>query len=130
MDRDLRRASFWCTVVVFVSLSRLADGRPVRGRGSGVPGWTRGDAGPRPAAGPGVRPRAVAVNCRPDSMEVVVQADVFGTGLEVHRGHLRLGSGSASAGSACGAAPHGEAEFIIHAHLMDCGTKLSVSDIF
>ena len=60
-------------------------------------------------------------------MEVVVQADLFDTGLHVDGRHLRLGSDTAAEYSACSAAPSGEAEFTIRAQLMDCGTKLSVS---
>lgn len=74
-----------------------------------------------------MRPRPIVVKCHPDSMEVVLQADMFNTGLEVHGRHLRLGSDFLSEGSACGAFPSGEAEFTIKAQLTDCGTKLSVS---
>lgn len=75
-------------------------------------------------------PRPVVVNCHPDSMRVVVQADMFDTGLQVDARHLRLGSGSVSEGSECGAVSSGEAEFTIQAFLQDCGTKLSVSVYF
>ncbi|KAG7229305.1 hypothetical protein INR49_012963, partial [Caranx melampygus] len=62
-------------------------------------------------------------------MEVVVQADMFDTGLQVEGSHLYLGSGSiAEEGGACRAVPSGEAEFTIRAHLMDCGTKLSSTE--
>ncbi|XP_062260345.1 zona pellucida sperm-binding protein 3-like [Platichthys flesus] len=73
----------------------------------------------------GARPRPVVLRCHPDSMEVVVQADLFDTGLQVDGRHLRLGSEPAAEYSACSAAPSGKAEFTIWAHLMDCGTKLS-----
>lgn len=56
-----------------------------------------------------------------------MQADMFDTGLQVDGGHLRLGSVSAGEEGVCGAVPSGEAEFIIRAQLVDCGTKLSVS---
>lgn len=74
------------------------------------------------------RPRPVVVTCHPDSMEVLVQADMFDTGLQVEGSHLHLGSGSvAGEENACRALRSGEAEFTIWAHLMECGTKLSVS---
>ncbi|XP_071374624.1 zona pellucida sperm-binding protein 3-like [Centroberyx affinis] len=78
------------------------------------------------SAEPSARPpSAVVVTCHADSLEVVVQADLFDTGLLVDGRHLHLGSDSVSKGSACTAVPSGEAEFTIQAHLMDCGTKLS-----
>ncbi|KAM9323139.1 zona pellucida sperm-binding protein 3-like [Pholidichthys leucotaenia] len=78
-------------------------------------------------------PRPVVVRCSPDSMEVVVQADLFDTGLLVDGSRLRLGSGSfedaadasSSSKSECGATSAGEEEFILQAWLTDCGTKLS-----
>ncbi|TKS79869.1 Zona pellucida sperm-binding protein 3 [Collichthys lucidus] len=45
-------------------------------------------------------PRPIVVNCYPDSMEVVVQADMFEKGLRVDGRHLRLGLDSAIEGSA------------------------------
>ncbi|XP_037315249.2 zona pellucida sperm-binding protein 3-like [Pungitius pungitius] len=73
----------------------------------------------------GAHPRPVVVNCHPNSMRVVVQADMFGMGLQVDGRHLRLGSDSVSEGSACGAVPSGEAEFTIQASLRACGARLS-----
>lgn len=72
--------------------------------------------------------RPVVVRCHPDSMEVVVQADMFSTGLKVDGRHLRLGSDLVGGGSACGALPSGEDQFTVRAPLMECGTQLSVSD--
>lgn len=74
-----------------------------------------------------MRPRPIVLRCHPDSMEVVVQADMFHAGLEVDGRHLRLGSDLLGEGSACAAFPSGAAEFTIRAQLMDCGTKLAVS---
>lgn len=70
---------------------------------------------------------SVLVRCHSDSMELVVQADLFNQGLRVDGRHLRLGSSWAAEGSVCRPAPLGEAEFIIWVYLMDCGMKLSVS---
>lgn len=70
-------------------------------------------------------PRAVVVKCYADALEVVVQADLFDTGVPVDGGQLHLGSNSV--GNACKAHPSGEAEFTIKSHLTDCGIKLSVS---
>lgn len=72
------------------------------------------------------RPRPVVVKCYPDSMEVVVQADLFDTGLQVEGRYLYLGSESVGQRDECGAKPTGEAEFTIWTKLLDCGTSLSV----
>ncbi|KAK7945661.1 hypothetical protein WMY93_001389 [Mugilogobius chulae] len=66
--------------------------------------------------------RAVVVRCHPDSWEVVVQADLFSTGLMVERSHLHLGVEGQKDPHACTAVPSGPSEFTIWAHLMDCGT--------
>ncbi|KAM8850589.1 zona pellucida sperm-binding protein 3-like [Spinachia spinachia] len=71
------------------------------------------------------QPRPVVVNCHPNSMRVVVQADMFDMGIQVDGRHLRLGSDSMREGSTCGAVPSGEAEFTIQASLRDCGARLS-----
>lgn len=115
MDRNLQVTSFW-QIVVLISVSKLTESRLVSSRGSSE-GRTHGDVPPQP----------VAVNCHPDSLEIVLQADMFDMGIQLDGRHLRLGSDSVSDGSACGVVPSGEAEFTIWAHHMDCGTKLSVS---
>ncbi|XP_028283288.1 zona pellucida sperm-binding protein 3-like [Parambassis ranga] len=56
-------------------------------------------------------------------MEIVVQADMFDTGIRVDGRSLRLGSNSE--GIECRSVPSGGTEFTIQAQLMDCGTKLS-----
>ncbi|CAL8279592.1 unnamed protein product [Lota lota] len=66
--------------------------------------------------------RGVAVKCHADSIEVVVQADLFDTGLFLEADHLHLGSND------CAALPSAEAELTIHFNLMDCGTKLSSTE--
>ncbi|XP_038574038.1 zona pellucida sperm-binding protein 3-like isoform X2 [Micropterus salmoides] len=113
MDRNLQVTSFW-QIVVLISVSKLTESRLVSSRGSSE-GRTHGDVPPQP----------VAVNCHPDSLEIVLQADMFDMGIQLDGRHLRLGSDSVSDGSACGVVPSGEAEFTIWAHHMDCGTKLS-----
>uniref|UniRef100_A0A3B4AN22 Zona pellucida sperm-binding protein 3 n=1 Tax=Periophthalmus magnuspinnatus TaxID=409849 RepID=A0A3B4AN22_9GOBI len=67
-------------------------------------------------------PRAVVVRCHPDSLEVIIQADMFNTGLVVEASHLRLGLEEQMNPNVCKAAPSGPSEFTIRAHLMDCGT--------
>ncbi|XP_076601813.1 zona pellucida sperm-binding protein 3-like [Chaetodon auriga] len=139
MDRDLKRTIFlW--IIVLISFHTLTEGRLVYGRGSSatnahIPSRTHVNIQPPLAAvkqqhSPelSARPRPVVVNCHPDSMEVVVQADMFDRGLQVDGRHLRLGSDTLTAGSACGAVPSGEAEYTIQVHLMDCGTKLSSTE--
>lgn len=80
-----------------------------------------------PVSDPPNDPPSVLVRCHSDSMELVVQADLFNRGLQVDGRHLHLGWSSAAEGSVCRAAPSGETEFIIWVYLMDCGMKLSVS---
>ncbi|XP_059201154.1 zona pellucida sperm-binding protein 3-like [Centropristis striata] len=137
MDRILQRASFWW-IIVLMSLSTLAESRLVHRRGSKYttnshnPSRIHGNLQPQPTASKPQqtaelreRPRPVVVHCHPDSMRVVVQADMFDKGLQVDPSHLRLGSEAESGESACRAVPTGEAEFTIQAHLRDCGTRLS-----
>ncbi|KAL7386031.1 hypothetical protein ABVT39_003124 [Epinephelus coioides] len=137
MDHKLQKTSFWW-IVILISLCTLTDSRVVYSQGpsatlnSHIPSRTHGSTQPQVtevqqqhSAGLGVRPRPVVVSCLPDSMRVVVQADMFDTGIQVDGGHLRLGSDPVREGSGCRAVPSGEAEFTIQAHLTDCGTKLS-----
>lgn len=137
MDRNPQSVPFrW--IIVITSLYTLTESGSVYNPGSSptdphLPSRTHGYIQPPlPAvkqqqnAELSARPRPVVVNCHPDSMEVVVQADMFDRGLLVDGRHLRLGASSASESSTCRAEPSGEAEFTIRAHLMDCGIKLSV----
>ncbi|XP_073347694.1 zona pellucida sperm-binding protein 3-like [Pagrus major] len=121
---DLQTTSFWW-IIVLISVSTLTESRLTKPH---TPHRTRGDIQPqlsaaeRQQSAPPARP--VVVRCHPDSMEVVAQADMFDSGLQVDGRHLRLGSDSVSEGSACGAVQSAEEEFTIRAHLNDCGTKL------
>lgn len=138
MDRNLLRAVF-CWLVVFCSVSIPADSRLHHGRRlvspsspQSSPRGAHGDVQPRlsetqrqESAELDVRPpRPVVVKCHPDSMEVVMQADMLDAVLKVDGGHLRLGPEPLNG---CGAVPSGAEEFTILARLTDCGTKLSVS---
>lgn len=136
MDRNLLRAVS-CWLVVLCSVSITAESRLLHGRRfspsspQSSPRMAHGDVQPRlsetkrqESAELDVRPRPVAVKCHPDSMEVVMLADMFDAGLKVDGGHLRLGPEPLSG---CGAVPSGTEEFTILARLTDCGTKLSVS---
>ncbi|XP_044075147.1 zona pellucida sperm-binding protein 3-like isoform X2 [Siniperca chuatsi] len=135
MDRNLQITFFWW-IIVLIAVSTFKESRlGSSAANSHIPRRTHGDIRPQltavkqqQSAELSVRPRPVVVNCYPDSMEVVMQADMFDTGLQVDGRYLRLGSHSVSEGSACGAVPSGEAEFSIRAHLMDCGTKLSSTE--
>ncbi|XP_028327888.1 zona pellucida sperm-binding protein 3-like [Gouania willdenowi] len=71
-------------------------------------------------------PRPIEVKCHPDAMEVVVQADMFLSGIHVDGRHLRLGSEGLRGG--CGAEQSGDKEFTLSSHLMDCGMKLSSTE--
>ncbi len=138
MDHYLQRTSLWW-ITVLISLPALTESLLAYSRGSSatnlhIPSRTHGHIQPPVAAVKQQhsaefreRPRPVVVRCHPDSMEVVVQADMFDRGLQVDGRHLHLGSDSVNEGGACGAEPSGEAEFTLRTHLVDCGTKLSVS---
>ncbi|XP_032387414.1 zona pellucida sperm-binding protein 3 isoform X2 [Etheostoma spectabile] len=132
MDSKLPRTnSRWILVLLMIStLPHFLYSTPsshfsTRGRTHGNMKPQLTAVQPEPGTGLSLRPQSVVVSCYPGWMQVVVQADMFDTGLQVEGTHLRLGSGSLSEGSACGAVPSGEAEFTIQAHLSDCGTKLS-----
>ncbi|XP_068605005.1 zona pellucida sperm-binding protein 3-like [Brachionichthys hirsutus] len=131
MGRSRAAACCWW-IIVLISLSSHAKCRLVYGQTKPhTPSRAGGDFQPplthergQNAALSG-RPRPVVVNCHPDSMEVVVQADMFDRGLRVDGRHLRLGLESASEGSPCRAAASAEVEFTIRADLVDCGTERS-----
>lgn len=140
MDRNLQRTSTWW-IIVLLSVCKLTESRLGYSRGSISTEYSHSpsrtiqpelSAAVKQQQSPqlSAQPRPVVVLCHPDSMEVVVQADLFESGLLVDGKHLRLGSDLVREGSSCGAVPSGEAEFILQAHLTDCGTKLSVSNMF
>nr|XP_015812463.2 zona pellucida sperm-binding protein 3 [Nothobranchius furzeri] len=141
MARNLPRIVFYWTLA-FYSVSTLTEDRLTDSRSSGAANLQtrlrmRGEV-PQPRLSAtihqessvehGGHTRAVLVKCHPDSMEVVVQADLFETGLEVDGGHLRLGSDSPGQGTQCGAFQSGEGEFTILVGLTECGTKLSSTE--
>ncbi|XP_061151725.1 zona pellucida sperm-binding protein 3-like [Syngnathus typhle] len=73
-------------------------------------------------------PKTLLVKCHSDSMELVLQRDLFLTGLLVEPEHLRLGSEPArGSGGSCRAraTADGGATLTLWADLMDCGTLLS-----
>lgn len=79
------------------------------------------------------RPKNIDVQCHEDSMEILMHADLFATGIPVHVEELRLGPDSMMnkvSGASCGAVQSGENELTIFAYFRDCGTTLSVSLCF
>ncbi|XP_077940003.1 zona pellucida sperm-binding protein 3-like isoform X2 [Gasterosteus aculeatus] len=62
----------------------------------------------------------VSVTCYPDSLELIIKADLFGVGFPVRGDELRLGVEN---DDYCFARMSSEDEFRIHASLVDCGTK-------
>ncbi|KAM6918224.1 zona pellucida sperm-binding protein 3-like [Xenentodon cancila] len=139
MDRNPRRVVPWWLIVCY-SVLALAEDPLLYNRGLSVANFTTllrpsGVVQPRlsevqqqQSSELDEQPRPVVVRCHPDSMELVVQADLFDTGLGVDGGHLRLGSNSLSEDGECGAVPSGEDEFTILTQLTDCGTKLSSTE--
>lgn len=137
MERSPQRLPFrWVVVVILVCTHtenvRASDRGPndPRVRNAASPGHVQPfstDAKQIPVSDPPDHPPAVVVRCHSDSMELLLQADLFNRGLQVDGRHLRLGSSPAAEGSACAATPSGEAGFTIWAPLMDCGMRRSVS---
>lgn len=136
MDRKPQCITAWCVIIVLVSLCTHTESRLVHQKGSSHGGLHSTSMThsrlPSPgkqllSAEPLPRPHPVMVHCHPDTMEVVVQADLFDSGLKVDARHLRLGSEPPAEGSVCRAVLSTEAQFTFRSHLMDCGIQLSVN---
>nr|XP_019958430.1 PREDICTED: zona pellucida sperm-binding protein 3-like [Paralichthys olivaceus] len=67
----------------------------------------------------------VRVTCHPDSLEIIIQADMFGVGAPVQSDELRLG---VEHDGSCRAAGISRDEYRIYVGLMDCGTKHWMTD--
>lgn len=72
-----------------------------------------------PAEG-GERVNTVRVTCHPDSLEIIIKADMFGVGAPVRGDELRLG---VEHNDFCSATASSGDEYIIIVGLVDCGTK-------
>lgn len=66
------------------------------------------------------RLNTVRVTCHPDSLEIIIQADMFGVGAPVNAYELRLG---VEDHDYCRATVSSGDEYRIVVGLMDCGTK-------
>ncbi|XP_072219966.1 zona pellucida sperm-binding protein 3-like [Leuresthes tenuis] len=139
MDCNLRRIVSWWIVVSYSVFTftepLLADSRSSRTTNVQTPARTYRTIQKRQStdeqhqsAELNGRPRPIVVKCHPDSMEIVVQANLFDTDLKVDGEHLRLGWNSLREGSECGAVQSGEEEFTILTWLSECGTKLSSTE--
>ncbi|XP_061567188.1 zona pellucida sperm-binding protein 3-like [Cololabis saira] len=62
----------------------------------------------------------VRVNCHPDSVEIIVSADLFAVGAPVASHELQLG---VEPNDLCRAVPLSEDEYHIHVAMDDCGSK-------
>ncbi|XP_077411726.1 zona pellucida glycoprotein 3e [Vanacampus margaritifer] len=69
----------------------------------------------------------VRVTCHPDSLEILVQADLFGVGAPVHSYEVRLGLERDDVH--CSAVPSTDHEYRILVGLLDCGTKYWMTDV-
>lgn len=111
-------------ILVFTRTDRLraSDRGPndPRVRSAAPPGHAQ------PLSDPPDPPPAVVVRCHADSMELLVQADLFHSGLQVDGAHLHLGTRPAAEGRACTATPSGGALFTLRAPLLGCGMRRSV----
>ncbi|XP_054623937.1 zona pellucida sperm-binding protein 3-like [Dunckerocampus dactyliophorus] len=72
-----------------------------------------------------IQSKPVTVKCHSDAIEVVVQADLFDTGLLLDPEHLHLGLKPAIEGRSCRASQTSAGTLTILADLLDCGTRLS-----
>nr|XP_049600913.1 uncharacterized protein LOC125983585 [Syngnathus scovelli] len=70
----------------------------------------------------------VRVTCHPDSLEILIQADLFGAGMPVRSSEVRLGT-AARENARCGATPSSDQEYKIVVGLLDCGTKYWMTDV-
>uniref|UniRef100_A0A665TIC6 Zona pellucida sperm-binding protein 3 n=1 Tax=Echeneis naucrates TaxID=173247 RepID=A0A665TIC6_ECHNA len=133
MNRHLQRSSWW--IIALLSACRLAESRIVYSRGPGVENSRatttfHGSQEQQQQYNTelGERPRPVSVRCHPDSMEVVVQADLFDVGLRVDGTHLRLGAAPAARDGPCRGVQSGVAEVTVRTPLTECGTQLSSTE--
>ena len=67
------------------------------------------------------RVNTVRVTCHPDSMEILIKADMFGVGAPVNANELRLGVEHNDFCRAAAASSGNEYRIIVG--LLDCGTK-------
>lgn len=134
MERSPQRfPSRWLVLVILVVTRterlRASDRGPndPRVRSAAPPGNVQPLSKQVPVSDPPDPPPAVVVRCHADSMELLVQADLFHSGLQVDGAHLHLGTRPTAEGSACTATPSGGALFTIRAPLLGCGMRRSVS---
>lgn len=130
MERSPQTLPF-CWIVVLILVCTHAESLFASHRGPNDPrarsaSLGHGQTFAAPVSDPRDHPPAVVVRCHSDSMELLLQADLFSRGLRVDGRHLRLGPSSAAEGGVCVATPSREAEFTIWAPLMGCGMKRSV----
>ncbi|XP_077397724.1 zona pellucida sperm-binding protein 3-like [Festucalex cinctus] len=69
----------------------------------------------------------VRVTCHPDSLEILIQADLFGMGAPVHSYEVRLGLERDD--DRCSAVQSTDLEYRILVGLLDCGTKYWMTDV-
>ncbi|XP_057673110.1 zona pellucida sperm-binding protein 3-like [Corythoichthys intestinalis] len=69
----------------------------------------------------------VRVTCHPDSLEILIQADLFDIGMPVHSSEVRLGVERDN--GPCGAVPSSTHEYRILVGLLECGTKYWMTDV-
>ncbi|TNN31589.1 Zona pellucida sperm-binding protein 3 [Liparis tanakae] len=67
----------------------------------------------------------VRVTCHPDSLEIIIKADMFEVGAPVNGDELRLG---VEHNDYCRATTSSEDEYRIHVGLVDCGTKQRMNE--
>lgn len=97
----------------------------------GAKAWGLKDKGLRaPEEQQRERVKTVRVNCHPNSLEIVVKADMFEIGAPVYSDELRLGVEQRDHCRAHASSEGGEEEYTILVGLADCGTKHWVTGTF
>lgn len=82
--------------------------------------WSSKQPQQKAPAGEREQVNTVGVTCHPDSLEIVIKADMFGVGAPVDGDELRLG---VEHSDFCRATASSADEYRIIVGLMDCGTK-------
>ncbi|XP_072299965.1 zona pellucida sperm-binding protein 3-like [Eucyclogobius newberryi] len=109
----------WCFVALLGALLTVLNAVPPSKQKESVP--RPEPSGQREAsAEERAQINTVAVSCHPDSLEIVIQADLFRVGVSVKPSDVRLG---VEKNEHCKAILSTNDEYTITAGLLDCGTK-------
>ncbi|KAJ8378685.1 hypothetical protein AAFF_G00237340 [Aldrovandia affinis] len=127
----------WLSGLLLISL--LGDCLPPTLRPTSFPGHGKPHVGqtpawpsPTPFREPDPLLRTIALRCHESAMEIVVLADLYGTGALIDGTYLWLGKDLPAKGgrmlAECAAVESREGEYTILAPLTDCGTQLLLTE--